>query len=195
MAYYEKVKKLRGLALTQMILGLINFVIWIIMIVVLIGVSAEANSKGTLTKTEAGGTVLSLVFLYGIVIINGIAMFIIWIITMVKAFSLENNNIIGGPTKDLTAIKVLSVLNGMTLNIGLFVAVNSEFRALQVAEETKVSTVAEPKAAQQITEKTEVKLDVKEKMKKIDDLLAKEVISKEEHAHLRAEILKEEMKK
>ncbi len=170
MSYYEKVKKLRSLSIAQMILGFICFIVWIIMIVVWIGAYNHYwDNNGNLTNSEAGSIALSVVLLYGVTAINSIAMFVIWIIGMVKAFSLENNNSIGGPTKELTAVKVLSVLNGLTFNIGLFVAINSEYHALQSGDNrgTHSSNFSNGTHNIERTEKPVVQLSTEDKIKKL----------------------------
>ncbi len=188
MTYYQKIKKLRAIALAKMILSIVSFVLIIIVIVTLLGSTYYVRDKENTTIT---GAFMFSIFVWFLLVVIGIADFVLWIVSMVQAFSLDEYDNGRFPKKDLTLIKVMSVINGLTFNIGLFVAVNGEYKSIseQPDGDKIVVQPKEEKTEEKVEEKTEEK-SIEEKLKKIDDLLKEKIITEEQHSQLKAEILK-----
>ncbi len=189
MTYYQKIKKLRAVALAKMILSIVLFVLFIVTIITLANSAYSVQDK---ENTAIAGAFMFSSFIWFLSVVIWIANFVLWIVSMVQAFSLDEYDNRRFPKKDLTLIKVMSVINGFTFNIGLFVVVNGEYKSIsEQSDEDKI--IVQPKEEKveekPIEEKVEEK-STEEKLKKIDDLLKEKIITEEQHSQLKAEILK-----
>ncbi len=180
----NKLKSLRWVAIWQLIFAIVQIIIFIVLISI---VASKYNGKYTQSSLET--LTISLSPLSILSSLFALVNFVLWIVGMVMAFGINErttHDYYSSANGDYTGLKIFSVLNGLTLNIGLLVAISIAIK------NAKTSSVLIPTSSSSTHRINEVSLE--QKLDKLENLLNEEYITEEEYKILRNKILINDIK-